>query len=161
MAGSGVHQAQQAAYNGRTMPGVVDYSLAKRALLARFRRGELLRDDLCDAHPELLRAARHIGREIEEPCPVCEGTNLREVRYVFGDHLRHLSGRVVYPDDWIDELVRTFDEFRCYTIEACVDCSWNHLVTCSVLGRRFDDRDVPGSRTARRSPSRPAARRGL
>ncbi|MGH2688560.1 MAG: DUF5318 family protein, partial [Actinomycetota bacterium] len=117
------------------MSGIVDYSLAKRALVARFRRGELLRNDLCDAHPELLRAARHIGHAVDEPCPVCDGANLREIRYVFGDALRHLSGRVVYPDDWIDELTRDFDEFRCYTIEACTDCSWNHLVTCTVLGR--------------------------
>jgi hypothetical protein len=80
---------------------------------------------------------------------------------VFGDDLRHLSGRVVYPDEWIDELVRTFDEFRCYTIEACVDCLWNHLVTCSVLGRRFAGKHASRSRGARRSASRPAARRGL
>ena len=143
-----------------SMPGIVDYSLAKRALVARFRRGEMPRNDLCDAHPELLRAARHIGHAVDEPCPVCEGENLREIRYVFGDDLRHLSGRVVYPDEWIDELVREFDEFRCYTIEACTDCSWNHLVTCTVLGRSVAGRhgSSPG---ARRSASRPAARRGL
>lgn len=144
-----------------SMPGIVDYSLAKRALVSRFRRGELLRNDLCDAHPELLRAARHIGHAVDEPCPVCEGANLREIRYVFGDDLRHLSGRVVYPDDWIEELVRDFDEFRCYTIEACTDCCWNHLVTCTVLGRTVAGRHGAPSRGARRSASRPAVRRGL
>ena len=144
-----------------SMPGIVDYSLAKRALVSRFRRGELLRNDLCDAHPELLRAARHIGHAVDEPCPVCEGANLREIRYVFGDDLRHLSGRVVYPDDWIDELVRDFDEFRCYTIEVCTDCSWNHLVTCTVLGRTVAGRHGAPSPGARRSASRPAVRRGL
>jgi hypothetical protein len=144
-----------------SMAGIVDYSLAKRALVARFRRGELLRHDVCDAHPELLRAAKHIGRRIEEPCPVCEGANLREIRYVFGDDLRHLSGRVVYPDDWIDELIREFKEFRCYTVEACVDCSWNHLVTCSVLGRESTGKHGPRRRGSQRSSSGSAGRRGV
>jgi hypothetical protein len=41
-----------------------------------------------------------------------------------------------------------------------VDCSWNHLVTCSVLGRGFTGKHGSGKR-AQRSASRPAARRGL
>ena len=36
--------------------GVVDYTLAKRALLRDFRQGLLSRLEICDAHPELLRA---------------------------------------------------------------------------------------------------------
>jgi hypothetical protein len=145
------------------MNGTVDYSLAKRAAVARLRRGELLRDDLCDAHPELLRAAKHIGQPVADPCPICESGNLREIRYVFGDQLGHLSGRVVYPDDWVDELVRTTDEFRCFTVEACVDCSWNHLVTCVVLGRTVKGRHAHSSRsrTARRATSKRAAPRSV
>ena len=39
-----------------------DYALARRAVLRDLRRGAVTRLDVCDAHPELLRAARHIGR---------------------------------------------------------------------------------------------------
>ncbi len=40
---------------------LVDYTLAKRAKLTELRGGRLSRDDVCDAHPELLRAARNVG----------------------------------------------------------------------------------------------------
>src|SRR5262249_35738605 len=43
--------------------GVVDYTLAKRALLREFRTGLLSRLEICDAHPELLRAAKYMGLE--------------------------------------------------------------------------------------------------
>ena len=42
-----------------------DYALARRALLRDLERGAVARLDVCDAHPELLRAARHVG----EPAP--------------------------------------------------------------------------------------------
>ena len=42
----------------RALLAAVDYTLAKRALLRDFRGGILSRFDVCDAHPELLRAAR-------------------------------------------------------------------------------------------------------
>lgn len=93
--------------------------------------------EICDAHPELMRAARHIGIALVRPCPVCGQESLRQVRYVFGDDLKQLSGRVVYPEGWVKELVATYDEFRCYAVEVCIDCSWNHLVACFWLGRKF------------------------
>lgn len=117
---------------------VTDYSLARRSVLQLFRRGVLNQFDICDAHPELLRAARNIGIPLARHCPVCDKENLRQVRYVFGDELKHLSGRVVYPEGWVKELVGDYDEFRCYAVEVCVDCSWNHLVACYLLGRKFE-----------------------
>jgi len=125
------------AYNGRAVRGITDYTLAKRAVIAEFRRGGLTRLDICDAHPELLRAARNIGRPLPRPCPVCRCSTLREVRYVFGDQLKDLSGRVVYPDTWVDDLVGSYDEFRCYVVEVCIECSWNHLAACYLLGRSY------------------------
>lgn len=119
------------------MRGITDYRLAKRAVIADFQRGVLTRLDICDAHPELLRAARNIGRPLARPCPVCEKSTLREVRYVYGEQLKDLSGRVVYPDTWVNELVDDYDEFRCYVVEVCVECSWNHLAACYLLGRSF------------------------
>ena len=61
------------------MQSVTDYALARRAVLRDFRRGTLTRLDVCDAHPELLRAAQFIGTDIDDECPVCGATNLRLV----------------------------------------------------------------------------------
>ena len=123
------------------MQGLVDYTLAKRSVLESWRRGALDRLDLCDAHPELIRAARNVGMDVQRACPVCGNRSLKQVRYVYGDQLKHLSGRVVYPTGWELELNRQFDEFRCYAVEVCVDCSWNHLAACYLMGRRFDTGD--------------------
>ena len=120
------------------MQGRTDYTLAKRAVLEAFRRGGLDRLQICDAHPELVRVARNIGRPMERPCPVCGEEELRSVRYVFGDQLRHLSGRPIYPDDWADELSARYNEFRCYEIEVCVSCNWNHLAACYLMGKSFN-----------------------
>jgi Family of unknown function (DUF5318) len=116
---------------------VVDYSLAKRSTLAALRGGRLATTDVCDAHPELMRAGKNIGVEVAAPCPVCSHETLRWVRYVYGDDLKHNSGRVVYPVDWLNELVAKHDQFTCYVVEVCVDCSWNHLVRSYVTGRKF------------------------
>jgi uncharacterized protein DUF5318 len=84
-----------------------------------------------------MRAAKNIGRAVERACPVCRAEKLRLVRYVYGDQLAHLSGRAVYPEGWDKELSGSFDEFRCYAVEVCIGCSWNHLSACYLLGRRF------------------------
>src|SRR5207249_3687850 len=73
--------------------GVVDYTLAKRALLRDFRRGLLSRLEICDAHPELIRAARYLGAEASRPCPVCGGFELRLLAYVYADGLQRNNGR--------------------------------------------------------------------
>ena len=49
--------------------------------------GALTRLDVCDAHPELMRAAQNIGVEIDDQCPVCGESNLRLVSYVYGEKL--------------------------------------------------------------------------
>jgi Family of unknown function (DUF5318) len=116
---------------------VVDYALAKRALLVSLRRGTLGAADVCDAHPELLRAARNIGEDADDRCPVCSHETLRWVRYVYGDQLKHDNGRVVYPQEWLQELAGKHDQFSCYVVEVCIDCSWNHLVRSYTAGRRF------------------------
>ena len=41
--------------------GTIDYRLARRHLIAEFHRGRLSRLDICDAHPELIRAVRVMG----------------------------------------------------------------------------------------------------
>src|SRR6266852_1733662 len=54
--------------------GVVDYTLAKRALIRSFHRGLTSRLEICDAHPELLRAAKYLARHASRPCPGCGPT---------------------------------------------------------------------------------------
>ena len=127
---------------------LVDYTLARRATLARLRGGSLDTSDVCDAHPELLRAARNIGEEAGNKCPVCSHEALRQVRYVYGEDLRRNNGRVVYPDEWLRELALQHDQFTCYVVEVCIDCAWNHLVRSYLAGRRFG---TPAGRPERRS----------
>ena len=50
------------------MGRVIDYALARRAVLRDLRRGTLTRLDVCDAHPELVRAARSIGHRLDARC---------------------------------------------------------------------------------------------
>jgi hypothetical protein len=119
---------------------VVDYRLARRAALGSLRRGSLDTHDVCDAHPELIRAGKNIGEDAGAPCPVCSHDSLRFVRYVYGEELKRNNGRVVYPDEWLKELVTTLDQFTCYVVEVCIDCSWNHLVKAYVAGRRYNGR---------------------
>jgi hypothetical protein len=125
---------------------VVDYTLARRAVLASLRRGALDTSDVCDAHPELLRAAKHIGEDFSRACPVCSHESIKRVRYVFGDELKHNSGRVVYPPEWLGELTSRHDHFTCYVVEVCIDCSWNHLVRAYSAGRRYSNGAVSTSR---------------
>ena len=120
----------------------MDYALARRSTLVALRRGQLATTEVCDAHPELMRAGRNIGEDVSGRCPVCSHETLRRVRYVYGDELRHNNGRVVYPETWLDELARAHDQFTCYVVEVCVDCSWNYLLRSYLTGRRWAARRV-------------------
>jgi Family of unknown function (DUF5318) len=106
--------------------GVVDYTLAKRALLRDFRRGLLSRFDICDAHPELLRAARYLGQRARRPCPVCRNEELRLLAYVFSDGLKRMEGRAFEIDEAL-ALAANQRSGTCYVVEVCTGCSWNHL----------------------------------
>ncbi|HEY5096881.1 MAG TPA: DUF5318 family protein, partial [Acidimicrobiales bacterium] len=64
--------------------GQVEYLLARNAIIREYRKGRLSRLDVCDAHPELLRAARNLGRLTGEQCPICEESDLVDVTFVFG-----------------------------------------------------------------------------
>ncbi|MGH2740146.1 MAG: DUF5318 family protein [Actinomycetota bacterium] len=111
--------------------GVVDYTLAKRALLRDFRRGLVSRLDICDAHPELLRAARYVGENAERRCPVCERRDLRLLAYVYGDNLNRNNGRV-WAIPTAMTLAARCRNGACYVVEVCTWCSWNHLAEAFV-----------------------------
>jgi uncharacterized protein DUF5318 len=113
----------------------IDYRMAKRAVLRDLRRGMLSRIDVCDAHPDLMRAAKHIGQETKEVCPVCDTKGLRLVVYTYGKDLKRSSGYPRPPAE-LRQLRQTVGEFVCYVVEVCMECSWNHLSRSFVTGRR-------------------------
>jgi len=111
---------------GRRASGQVDYRLARDATVREFRRGRLSRLDICDAHPELMRAALNVGRESREQCPICEETRVRLVSYIFGARLAP-SGVCVTSDAELERISRRSGDMVCYVVEVCPNCSWNHL----------------------------------
>lgn len=114
--------------------GVVDHRLARRHLINEFRRGRLRQHEVCDAHPELIRAARNVGAESRVTCPICQDSKLRLVTYVFGSRLP-AQGRCVATAAERAAIDRRADDLTAYVVEACVDCKWHHLLRVLPVGR--------------------------
>lgn len=114
-------------------PGEVDYRLVRKHTLDEFRRGRLGRLDVCDAHPELLRAARNVGEARSEACPICEEPSLTLVSFAFGARLP-AHGRCITTRKELAQLRRSTTESTCYVVEVCTGCSWNQLVRSFRLG---------------------------
>ncbi len=112
----------------------VDFRLARNAVLAEFRANKVTREDICDAHPELMRAAK-AGVLTTEECPVCADDDLVHVTYAFGPRLP-ARGRCVDSAAEMRRLDRSGEELSCYIVEVCPTCSWNHLVRRVPLGGR-------------------------
>src|SRR5579862_601513 len=110
---------------GSELGGDVDYRLARRMVVTEFQKGRLSRLDVCDAHPELLRAAANVGEETREDCPICEAVKVRLVSYVFGRGLP-ASGACVTSRRELTKLSKG-RRLTCYVVEVCPNCSWNHL----------------------------------
>ena len=124
---------------GRTLPrmrtqrSVIDYALARRAVLADLFAGRASALDVCDAHPYLLSAAKYHGETTADQCPVCRKSPLTHVTYTYGDSLKESSGRVRATAE-LPGLAREHEAFTVYVVEVCRECGWNHLVTSYVLG---------------------------
>jgi hypothetical protein len=116
------------------LPGQIDYRLARNAIIKEFRKGRLSRLDVCDAHPELLRAAHHVGAPTGEECPICEEAALVHVSYAFGPHLPASGSCFTSPTE-LARLSRRAGQVACYVVEVCPGCSWNHLTRTYVAGR--------------------------
>lgn len=97
-------------------------------LINQVRVGRIGRSEVCDAHPELIRAAEHVGTETSAICPICEEQPLRIVTYVFG-HGLSASGRCVSDAKQLRRLARRkTGERTAYVVEACTGCRWHHLL---------------------------------
>jgi hypothetical protein len=91
---------------------------------------------VCDAQPELLRAASSCGQPTHEDCPICAETQVVLVSYAFGSRLPP-SGRIVATKSELAKLSHAGRDLACYVVEVCPACSWNHLArTFAVSGRR-------------------------
>lgn len=114
---------------------MVDHRLARRHLINEFRRGRLRQHEVCDAHPELIRAARNVGSESRITCPICQESKLRLVTYVFGSRLP-AQGRCVATAAEMAAIDRRADDLTAYVVEACVECRWHHLLRVLPVGSR-------------------------
>lgn len=119
---------------GRTTPsGEVDYRISRQSTLRSLAAGEIERSEVCDAQRELMRVALGCSEPADEVCPVCASPDgLRLVRYVFGPRLGP-GGRAVASIKELKAIGRRKGEFRCYVIEVCSACAWNHLLRTFVV----------------------------
>jgi len=116
-----------------TTRSFIDYALARRATLAALFGGRATVTDVCDAHPYLLRAAKHHGEATDEQCPVCRKEPLTRVTYIYGDALGQYSGRIKATRE-LAQMEHEVSEFTVYVVEVCQSCGWNHLAFSYVLG---------------------------
>ena len=128
-------EALRGAGAGAEVGGDVDYRLARNMAVSEFHKGRLSRLDLCDAQPELLRAATNVGEETREDCPICEEVKVRLVSYAFGSRLPP-SGTCVTSKGELAKLSKGGRELRCYVVEVCPSCSWNHLARSFTVAPR-------------------------
>jgi len=123
--------------SGPNTEGHVDYRLARASVLADYRGGVLDRSEVCDAHPELKRAAAQVGTPTPGDCPICERPKLVHVTYVFGPRLpKH--GRCITLRGELTRLAKRGGTHVAYVVEVCQACSWNHLVRRSTLSNPDD-----------------------
>jgi hypothetical protein len=100
--------------------------VARQRAINDYEEGRLAREDICDAHPELRRAAAGAGQATEEPCPICQDSTLSLVTYAFGLRLP-AGGRCVTTAREMARLSRRRSVVTCYVVEVCPACAWNHL----------------------------------
>jgi hypothetical protein len=141
----------------------VDYALVRQATLHDLRSGYVTTTDVCDPHPDLIRAALHHGEPSTRSCPVCRESGpgrgrpgddsdrldprlringgaglpgaggLVFLRYAYGDELGQFSGRIKAQEE-IVELAAGAGDVKVYVVEVCISCGWNHLVASYVVG---------------------------
>lgn len=117
---------------GADGPGEIDYRLARQSVLSEYRKGRLARHEVCDAHPELARAAREVGDPTRITCPVCEDAKVVLVSYVFGPRLPAF-GRCITSRAELRKIAKRSGSFSCYVVEVCPSCCWNHLARTFLL----------------------------
>jgi hypothetical protein len=113
----------------------VEYRLVRNAVVREVRKGKIGQVDVCDAHPELLRAARNVGSPSGDDCPICEESGTVQVTYVFGSGLPP-GGRCPGSASELNRLRRRAEPVLCYDVEVCPSCAWHHLIRKYPAGGR-------------------------
>ena len=126
-----------------SLPGEIDYRLARQSLISEFKKGRIDRQEVCDAQTELMRAARNVGEPSNRSCPICEDSHVVLVTYVFGPRMP-ASGRCVTTKQELQALSRANGDLAAYVVEVCPSCRWNHLARTFLL---------PGRSPRTRNPS--------
>lgn len=108
-------------------------------LISQVKKGRVPLDQVCDAHPELIRAARNVGTQTATRCPICEACDLKLVTYVFGPRLS-AQGRCVSTAAEMRQLNDRPEDLSAYVVEACIECRWNHLLRVIPVGGRTPGR---------------------
>ncbi len=117
----------------------VEYRLVRDAVVRDVRKGRIGTVDVCDAHPELLRAARNVGRPMGDDCPICGEDRTVQVTYVFGAGLPP-GGRCPGTVSELNRLRRRAQPVLCYDVEVCPGCAWHHLLRKYPAGGRQQQR---------------------
>ena len=98
--------------------------------------GRLSQDQVCDAHPELIRAAKNVGTAVVDAVPDLRGGPAapRHVRV----RPAAAGPRQVRHDGQGDATRsnRRREELSAYVVEACVGCRWHHLRRVLPVGGR-------------------------
>ena len=108
--------------------GRVDYRMARRATVRDVREGLRSREDVCDAHPDLVRAGRHIGAPVDADCPLCGDATLVHVTYIFPTYGPKARRGQAVARDSLPAQQRRLGDLAVYTVEVCLQCHWHHLV---------------------------------
>ena len=106
---------------------VVSYRLSRQRVVDAVSKGTKSQVEVCDAQPELRRVAHSCSTPLAETCPICEEEDLVAVTFAFGAGLPK-AGRVVANLNEMQQLKRRGRPYRCYTVEVCRRCWWNHLM---------------------------------
>lgn len=106
----------------------ISHRWERHMTLAQFRAGKIRRDAICDADFLLIAAARFHGYYVGRLCPVCEGAELREVRWIYGEKLGRKSGTARSADE-IADIADTTEGVTVHLVEVCTACRWNHLLS--------------------------------
>ena len=114
--------------------GTIDYRLARQAVISEYRKGRIAKHEVCDAHPELRRAASMCAEATSQVCPICEEENVVLVTYAFGSRLPAF-GRCITTKAELAKLARRSTQIACYVVEVCPGCSWNQLARTFLIGR--------------------------
>ena len=125
----------------------VEYRIVRNGVVREVERGRVQKVDVCDAHPELLRAARNVGRPTKEVCPICDDGRLVTVTFVFGAKLPP-GGRCPGTVAELKALCRRPEPVLCYEVEVCAACAWHHLM------KKYPAGGGSGGRARRTQPAK-------